>query len=523
MVAWPDWRCANRIRYRVDNGWYAMSVLGYILSFVFFVVSFTGLAVLLAGLMFYIVSPMVYRLTGVGQWLANLPLWLVGAVLSRGAIVVSEHNSLMLKKMKEDGLGVERIKIDGERKEFEDPDKSLHNFLGMRFAFADERHGVLFDPRHAAAGRRKNDADTKGEGLVPATDGEWKSENVTEWVRGLFEFPEGVHELVDLSDVRHLVDGGERAENPRQTEEIYKHSREVFGGGTPAKKFLYPLAGMILPFILIWLLSTQLGTDTASVGFGSVLWLALGGSGGLLGIDWKHALKVAALSLVGGLVLFLVFLVYGSFGTGLIIATFVLGYLLVPLIAMLSAPSHRLASAISGLLLTQGLFGYDRPVIEWTPRGYTLRRFSDLDDAKEVKWYSFAGSMIGVTFEPTAESWDAEHMATDELTERRMEHVGDASDSNIPTGHVPYNLRARGGRGAFGPRNLRDGFYYLHSGILLQRFEDSAVGTKSMNRLTDSKEKHGESDGGLSDKSVLYSTVAASFMSMGMSIVVFFL
>jgi len=254
-----------------------MSVAALALQFLFallgFLLSFVGLFTFLGGIVLFVALPVVPKLTGEFERFANLPLWLATSTLGRFAIVVTEHDDLLLKSMSFDDLGVETMSFGDETKEFEDPAGALHHWMGLPFALADEKHGVLFDPRHAALGARKQTHDDHGETTIEATQDEYDEWGVMKWKRAVYEFPEK-HELVNLSAVRELVDGGERSEYPKRVENIYELSREPFKSGTSATRFIMVLVALLAPFAMFWLFASQSDAGTGAgttIGFGSSL------------------------------------------------------------------------------------------------------------------------------------------------------------------------------------------------------------------------------------------------------------
>lgn len=487
-----------------------------------------GMMTVLLGFLLFIVGPLIYRATGYGRVFVGVPLWLVARIMKRGAIVVSEHNDIFLKRMSFDDLGVETIRFGDERKEFEDPDGALHTWKGMTFALADEVTGVLFDPRHAALGQKKAAVDERGEGKVYATESEYADTGVSEWVKGVFEMPTQ-HELVDLADVRHLVDGGERSEYPKRVEELYKNSRIPLSSGTRATKFIYPILGFLGTFGGIWLIMDQLGGSEAATDPTVVSGLFFIAT--LKQLIPLSKLKAGLLTTVKVVVLLTLTIVPISliavfFGPLIAISLTILfigGYLLVPVVALLTRIVGPLARVMSNLLLTLSFMGYEKPVFVWEPDGYKIRDYEKIDGVESVNWYGLGNSLVGFTFKPTQDAWDAEVMSQKRLKNIRMESVKDTKDSNIPSGQVPLNLSHRGKVGPFGPKHPSPRNYYLHSGIALSRFEDSAMGEKSMKRLTQAKEKFGEDGFGIPDKTILYATIFTMLMGIGLGVFTFIL
>lgn len=508
----------------------AVLILALLMALLGFLFSFTGFFVFLLGVCLFLVLAIIPRLTGEFKRFANLHLWLATAILQRAAIVVSEHGDLLLKRMSFDDLGVEKIAFGDEKKEFGDPDDALHYWLGIPFALADEAHGVLFDPRHAALGNKKQAAKERGEYTIFATQEEWDQYGVHEWVRGVFEFPKGKHELVDLSGVRHLVDGGERAEYPKRVEKIYELSREPFKSGTSATQWIMIIVALLAPFGLMWFTASQGGGGgpDRTIGYDSLL-LLIGGTTGLHSrlkdVDWRRAGASVAVLLPLPAVFLLVFVFVSPLMAILSFVTLGIGFWFIPLLTILLRPSARLSTALARMLLKLGFLGYEKPVFEWTPEKYRLREYSDLDDTGNVIWYNLAGTIAGFTFKPGPESWGAEVVEHGDL-EAKSELVpdgGELPDSNIPANYRRAPQITRASRfAAFVPKRLKRSAYYLNTGIATGRFTDSAVGEKSLNRLLWAKEVHG-GEGGISDTSMLYAMVGCGTLSFVLGVFVFFL
>jgi len=483
-----------------------------------------GLLAMVAGFALFIVGPFIYKATGYGKTFVWLPHKVMAFILGRSAIVVSEHNDIFLKSMEFDDLGVETIKFGKERKEFEDPDGALHSWLGMTFALADEVSGVLFDPRHAALGKRKRELDERGTGKVHPTEKEYEQTGATEWIAGVFEMPTSP-EILDLTNVRHLVDGGERSEYPKRTEELYKHSRRVLSDGTPAVKFIYPIIGFLGTFGGIWLIMDQLGAASSTGGSSvtvSSLFLAF-----TLQKLPREKLKTIGLYAVticlvvvpiAGMVL-----LFGPILTAGLVMLFALGYLMLPLISLITTPLGRVSGPFAKILLKLGLFGYTKPVFYWQPEGYELIEARNLPEGITVDtWYTLSGSLIGFSHEPTEESWGADVLEPKKIENAQVPQ-DKSTDSNIPSGMVPLNWTYRANIAPFGPTRTSPKNYYLHSGIALSRFEDSAMGEKSLKRLTQAKEKFGEDGFGLNDKTVLWATLFTMMLGIGLGTWVFIL
>lgn len=532
-----------------------MSTAAILLQFLFallgFLLSFKGLFLLLLGVILFLALPVIPKATGQFRKFTNFHLWLSASLLGRAAIVVSEHGDLLLKRMTFDDLGVEKISFGNEDKEFEDPSSSLHHWLGIPFAMADEVHGVLFDPRHAALGQRKNASDERGETTIPATQYEWDQFGVHEWKRGVFEMPTKF-ELVTLGAVRHLIDGGERAEYPKRVEKIYEHSRAPFESGTSPTRFILILAALLGPFAMMWLLATQGGGGGggggSTVGYGGTLLLlpslrnrvtsvAKRVSGALKPsadrdsggdrepIDWKRLGVTLGVLLPLPTIFLLVFVFVSPITAILAFIVLGMGFWMLPILSILTRPSKRLSGGFSRMLLKLGLLGYEKPVLEWTPAKYQLREFSELDDTGDVKWYGLQGSLIGFTYSPTPDSWGPEVMEEDEIKagQEMVADGGSPQESNIPANYTRMpSMKRASSYAAFVPQTLKSDKYYLNTGIATGRFSDSAVGEKALSRLLWAKEEYGGGSG-LSDKAIIYAMVGCGVLSTALGVFVFFL
>jgi len=180
-------------------------MIGIIFAILGLLFSPYGMFAVIGGLTIFLLLPIISAISGYKRP-AHFIFWIAKQPIRRAAIVVSEHNEIFFKQMQFDSLGVEIITLDGEDKEFDDPDAALHRWMGIPFALADELHGILFDPRHAAIGQRKHEHDQQDTGTILATKEEWEDSGISKWKPGVFEMPTN-HELVDLSKVREMIDG----------------------------------------------------------------------------------------------------------------------------------------------------------------------------------------------------------------------------------------------------------------------------------------------------------------------------
>lgn len=492
-----------------------------------FLLSLPGMVALGLGVVLFFFLPVIPKITGVCHWINRIYLHLAAAPIKRAAAVVSEHDDAIFKTMTFDARGVEKIRLDGETKDFEDPDGALHHWLNTPFALADEAHGVLFDPRHAALGARKNELREHDEDEFDATAEEWQEWDVSKWVPGVFEMPRR-HEMVNLSMVRELVQGGERAEYPGRVETLYKNSRIPFASALSSMKLLMPAAAFVLTFGGIWLIVTKLGDGSggSTVGYGAsvpmVLMASVLQSETFGDLDPREVAVSLTLLVVPFFAIIILVLINPILGVAFTV-TVAIGFGLLPTIATLSRPIPPLAGVFSKLFFTLGFLGFRQPVFEWTPRKYVIREYDELETTGDVRWYSLFNSLVGFTYAPSRESWGAEYLDHQEIKNRR-EAVADGGvggvETNIPRQYTRAPSMRRDSYGPFVPKTLKRSKYYLHSAIATSRFNHCATGEKSLRRLLEAKED-GEDSLGVSDKVLLYATCGGGLLGVAMGVLLF--
>lgn len=480
-----------------------------------------ALLAVLMGLLLFVTMSFIPAVTRVGRTLCNIHLWLGMWCVKRAAIVVSEHGEILFKRMKFDDLGVERIKFGTETKEFEDPAQCLHHWMGFPFALADEGAGVFFDPRYAYAGAKKGVAEEKGEWNARATDKENQAHGVDGWIRGVFEIPK-TSELVDLTQVRRLLRGGERAEYPGRAEAFYEKSQMHNKSKLAWLRLALPVIAFIGIFAGMWWVSDQAAQSGArsTVGFNQVLWL-LAGAPLREYVTWKRA--IAAVLVLLGVAPFLAILVFfGPVMLILVVVLFTVGFLFVPILTVVASFSAGAAQNIAKLYLKFGFFGYTDPVFVWTKQGYELKDYEQVGDVGEINWYSLAGSRVGFTFEPEEESFEV--AALDQsYVEGVQEEETNAADTNVPNGYVIAPSMRREMFAGFVPKRIKSNRIYVHSGIILSRFADAARGERTLRKLTKAKEKYGGGSSSIEDATLLKYTVGAGLLAVVLGVVIFFL
>lgn len=500
-------------------------MLEFALLYLLFLTSVVGAFALFGGVVTFFLLPIIPKITGIGKRIGRTYVWLSLWCLKRAALVVSEHGELLLKPMRFDDLGVEQIAFGEDTKDFEDPDAALSNWMGFPFALADEESGVLFDPRHAAIAERKRDLDERNIGPVLASESDWEAHRIHEWVPGVFELS-GKHELVDLTAINHLIDGGERAEYPARTENIYRLSRKVLlGSKYKSLRILVPvLAFCVSLFTVVYVGDTYGGGGGPDqiIGFGSVLLALAIPSARRVGRVIAGLLVAVGVAAIVG---------YGLLVNPLVtiftILTFFGGLVAVPIISFLLRFSDRAAQFLSRLVyLKLGLLAFERPVLVWTDRGYRLREHASLDSVcqNRVRWFALAGSYIGFAFEPDPNNFEPEYIPPNELDSMGEVTLpdGGAEETNIPAGFTRAPTLKRQVYGGFIPESIDGDRLYVNSGIALSKFNASADGERSMRRLLRAKEQYGEQASLLSDRSLLWATLGAMLLGSIMGVVLLF-
>jgi hypothetical protein len=533
------------------------------------------------GLLVFFLLPIIGMLAGWG-WPATLMFTLGKTTVHRLALVVSESNDIVPKAMQYSPLGVELITLDGETKQFEDPAGRLHNWLGIRFALADEQSGTLFDPRDAALGMAKRRYDERSEAQFEATNDEWDQTGVKKWVPAAFSMPDR-HQVVDLSAAGELVDGGERSEYPKRVKSLFEHAMAALEDGKGVSELMrmaLPVFAMVGTFGAVWLLADQLGTSSASgsvVAFGSSLLVLAGtrrlrmsdmlgsddsngadgdplahepgaeietgsaggssdpepqGSGGDDGspipdIDREQAKIIGGvLAAVGALAGFVggLFLAFGGLGAAVGVAGLVAGLLALPVLAQTGRIMPALGTSFMSLFFKLGFLSYRRPVFVWTPERYEVREYDDLGEtAGEPTWYGLFGQTVGFSFEPGAENFGEAGVSNDKLRSYTPEAVADggSSASNVPTWYEKTPELGPDGAGGFIPSSL-DGYGVL-TDISLGWWRNSADGSKSMQQLLQAKEEFGGDGHNIADTTLMYLTFAGAIVGGVPAVVLFIL
>jgi hypothetical protein len=194
--------------------------------------------------------------------------------------------------------------------------------------------------------------------------------------------------------------------------------------------------------------------------------------------------------------------------------SFLIGFLLLPLLTVLSKPSKMLSGLLSKLYFKLGFFGFRQSVITWTQSKYVVKEWDELNHTDDVTWYDLWGHTIGFSYEPDGSSWDAEPVPHAEIENQQPVADGGTRKSNLPPKFVRSSQMKRDTYGAYLPKRVRDDSYYIHTGIALERFNNSANGEKSLKKLLEAKEVHGSGSDGIDDMVVFKATAVSGFIGL---------
>lgn len=484
--------------------------------------SIFGIFTLLLGALTFILLPIIPKATGRAKFLARFYLWLMARTLKRGAFVLSEHGDLLLKRMSFDDRGVELMSLGGEDpKAFEDPDDARHAFYGIPFALADEVHGILFDPRHAAVGARKQTHERANEMLYKATESESGQYDVMAWVRGVFELPKNTHELVNLSAMRHLITGSEQADHPETVARFREYAEAPYKDGTSASRLLMLIAAIVGPFLILGILASQLGGagPSSSIGFGAALG-AWASTGGISKPALKRVAATIAVVALFGIPLGLIAVFISPLTALWVVLTYVLGFVLVAGAVLLFG---QVIGGLPRLMLRMALMGYDEPVFEWTPQRYELRERRNLESvADRPTWYGLQGQDVAFTYTPTAESFPEATIDAEDIEARQDVTASSESSTNLPAGTARYSeIKRAGYLGAFVPDKPSAKKLYINTAHVFGAFTHAAVGLKSHRFLVRAKKEHGDRSG-IEEKTFVYSVAGLAALSFAAGVGVFY-
>jgi hypothetical protein len=475
-------------------------------------------------------SPVVESLRSRSRTMSNLHLWLAMWCVNRAALVLRADGELDWKKLKYDDVGAERVGFGSVTKFFADPDDALSTWGGRPFAIADEIHGTLFTPVHAAVGQRVAEHRDRDELFARATDAEANGYGVVGWIRSVLAIPRRT-QVVDLSAVRALATGSERGEHPEHVETFYINSRNPDGQQMSIIRLLLPFLWFVGLIVLFW----QIGTRTGGGG---------GGGGGGTTIDyaaWVLATVAPAAWVrrrVGSLVVALLAIValvviVGLLGPLVAVASviaFALGFTFVPFLG-LALGFLRIGGHLSRLFVRLGLLGYREPIFYYSADGYELVEAKRLpEDAAVHGWHVLANTRVGFAFDPELLEGTAEHVPVEQLqkwseefdVDELAEKVGE--QTAVPQDHyrAPWVRSGTADYAGYLPESPDREHVYLQSNIAGQRLDEAFEGDLTDDKHQAAKEEYGDGVfNQIGDRMLVGSMVASTLLATVFGWVVF--
>lgn len=422
--------------------------------------------------------------------------------LHRPLLTVNMSNNLTLKRWSYDEQLDEKTVsfgglFDSVTRVLRDPRDRLHRFYGVKFGFADEYSGLVFDPRDADAGKRTYEHMEAGS-LRYFTDA-MNSSLPTAFIRAVYELPRGMRG-VELRRVWHLIGGSGNSQYTEWLDKMYAEGQEPRSDSLGFWQLMAPVAA----FIGVMAVGAFVADATSSGGGGGSAPTVNIGLLFLLAIpDWKRPswrpiyrtyLVVAAGALGGAALLWLA---VSTVPVGILLPSlvaFTLGLVIVPFVAyFLGRSLGGLGLALGKLYAIVGLYPFRDPVINLgADDRYTVEEWAEIDEGPDPQWYRFAKTWLGVTYDNDGpDVWPGREAAieADRLGEYVEDDVDDAPEV-LPPGTAPAMSRA--GHRGYAPKTgrLDDDAVYLKSGHALSWFREVGRGRLLMRALKNAKEDH---------------------------------
>lgn len=392
----------------------------------------------------------------IGRWAIRLAFKSV----YRPAVTFNAADELTLKRRSYDeDHNAEYIRFGGllnsVKRYVHDPQDRIHSFYGVPFGFVDELFGVVVDPRDVALGRALRTERENNQYTHRIDDGE----QLHEAVKAVFDLPQG-QIGVRLADAITLVGGSFDSQVIDRIREMYEKSQSPKTTTAPLLKLLLPLAAFIGVVMMGSFIAGQ-GTAGGGGGGGGTLTggnvsrIGVGASMLLLlamphprDINWRDVVVGGGYAVLGvGFAAFMVVAMPVEFTLLLIplplgawaVVMMALGIGIVPFVAFWFGRSlGGLGVGLGKLYLIIGLLPYEHPVVEYREGEYTIVEYDSREWAIEPKWYRFAFTRIGISFDNCEDNWpDGTTLSYPEV-----EAMADAADKDLeaPTGHVATEL-----------------------------------------------------------------------------------
>lgn len=494
-----------------------------------FILLFAGFAWSVGFLAFH-GAPVLESLRKRSRTFSNLHLWLATWCVNRAVLVLRADGELDWKKLRYDDVGAEKVRFGSVLKYFADPDDSLSAWLGRPFAIADEIHGVLFTPAHAAIGEVKGAHDDRDELFARATDAEAKAFGIVGWIRSVFEVP-GTPRLVDLSAVRELATGSERAEHPDQAEQFYIYSRSPDGSQMSLVRLLLPFLWFVGLLVLFWQIGSRTGGgggggDGSTISYTAIALASVAPAEVLRRRIGSIVVLAAAVLAVGAVAAFV-----GPLLAIVGVVCFALGFTFVPFLG-LALGFLRIGGHLSRLFVRLGLLGYREPVFYYDADGYRLLEFEELPAGASVgAWHVLANTRVGFGFDPAVLEDGPDHVPVGSLqqwaSERQNPRVkSDGStlrevvgwSSAVPEGsyRAPFATSGTADYAGFLPAEPDGESVYVQSNIAGQRLDWGFEGDVTDDKHQAAKEEYGDGNlNSIGDRMVIASMVLSTIVATG--------
>lgn len=209
------------------------------------------------GLGVFIFIPVIASLlssTSVGKGIIDEYHGLAMTLLGRALLLQRSHGSLKLKKSTFDPkFAAERIRIKGQPRYFYDPNNLMSTFKNRSFGLAHEDRAVVVDARTAYFGRRFAELHNAGK------------LQVKDHIKAYFAVPEGLYELVDLRDVKAIIQNPGAPGLADRIDSYAEKGQSLFNSGTVMQQMQLFMA-LGVGFGLMWFAAQIQQTGAGEVG-----------------------------------------------------------------------------------------------------------------------------------------------------------------------------------------------------------------------------------------------------------------
>lgn len=458
------------------------------------------------------------------DWPREFTLGLAQGALYRSAIVVTEQGELLLKSVSLNEDGTAEVTVDGARETYSDPDGAVAWLKGAPFALADEVSGTFFDARHAWVGEQVQQAELDRELEAPATEEEGKHYGVRHWYRGVFELPEGLTS-VDPTAMRHILTGGESANDGRWARIFYKNSRQPKRANASFMRLLVPLIAFGAPILLLFVIRNYLadsgGGGGTIVSFSSLLPIGLES---VRRADWRTIGKWvgASCAVVFGTLALGVGLMVDPFTTILIAGPLATALAIVVLTPVLASLSTITGPTVGAMYWRIALLGQGDLDIVWR-RGQWTTTAGALDRPAAFEG-RICGTNVAIGFDPD-EAFEEEISGTRVAASTEgLDQTGEIP-SRIPVGYhrsKRFRREQHDQIGAFVPADLDLDADYLRVGPALNRLAGGMDGEATESKWQQAKEDLGENAWMADDMTILKMSILTMLAGGAMGSVLFY-